>query len=72
MSRMLITVVITYVLTRLLYWISGLDPFRIISKWPGYALDLGIWLLVCWVVYRAFTVLGIGKVRNRMTGRLQD
>jgi len=71
MSRMLITVIIIYVLTRLFYGISGFDPHRIIPKWTGYLVDLGIWLLVGWGVYWALTVLGIGKVRDQMAGRPQ-
>jgi len=66
MSRMLITFVIAYVLTRLFYGISGFDPLRIIPKWPGYLLDLGIWLVVSCVIFWALTVLGIGKARGEV------
>lgn len=72
MSRMLITFVITYVLTRLFYWISGFDPIRVFPKLPGYGLDLGIWLLVGYFIFWALSVLEIGKTRDRKTGRLQD
>jgi len=72
MSRMLITFVITYVLTRLFYWISGFDPIRVFPKLPGYGLDLMIWLLVSCFIFWALSVLGIGKARDRKTGRLQD
>lgn len=68
MSRTLITFAIAYVITRLFYGLSGFDPLRIVPKWFGYLLDLGIWLLVYLVVNWALTVLGIGKVRDRKTG----
>jgi hypothetical protein len=68
---MLITFVITYVLTRLFYAISGFDPLRIIPKWPSYLLDLGIWLLASYIIFRALSALGIGKARDRKTGSVQ-
>jgi len=72
MSRMLITAVVTYVLTRLFYWISGFDPLRVFPKLPGYLVDLGIWLLVSGFIFWALSASGIGRTRDRKTGRLPD
>jgi hypothetical protein len=72
MSRTLIVFVITYTITRLFYGISGFEPIRAIPGLPGYLLDLGIWLLVCLFVFRALSVLGIGKARDRKNGGVQD
>ena len=69
MSRMMITFIITYLLTRLFYGISGFDPVRVIPKLPGYLIDLGIWILSCYLVFWALSTLGIGKARDRKSGR---
>ena len=60
MSRTLITVFLTYVITRLFFWISGFNPIRDLSTVPGYLIDFGIWALVCYIIYRFLSVLGIG------------
>lgn len=65
MSRTLITFFLTYVITRLSFWLSGFDPHRAIPNWPGYLLDLGIWLLVGVSVSWAIGVLGIGRKERR-------
>lgn len=72
MSRMLITVVITYVLTRLFYWLSGFEPVRAFPGLIGYLLDLAIWILAAFSIFWSLSVLRIGKVKNRKTGMLQD
>jgi hypothetical protein len=72
MSRSMIAFFITYVITRLFYWLSGFDPHRILPKMPGYLLDLGIWLLVGYTVVWVLGVLGIGMTRDSKTGKLQN
>ena len=72
MSRTLMTFVITYIMTRLFYGISGFEPIRAIPGLPGYLLDFGIWLLVYIFIFRALSVLGIGRARDRKNGSMQD
>lgn len=61
MSRMLIACFIAWVITHLFYWMSGLNPIRDLTALLGYSIDLGIWLLVCYISYWSLGVLGIGK-----------
>jgi hypothetical protein len=61
MSRNLITFFFTYVITRLFYGLSGFAPYRDLPTWHGYAVDLGIWLLVGYIIHGFLSVLGIGK-----------
>jgi hypothetical protein len=64
MSRNLIAFFWTYVITRLFYGLSGFVPTQALPKWPGYAVDLAIWLLVGLTISWFLKVLGIGKVKK--------
>jgi hypothetical protein len=64
MSRNLIAFFFTYVITRLFYGLSGFVPTTALPKWPGYAVDLGIWLLVSTIVFWFLKVLGIGRTKG--------
>ncbi len=61
MSRMFMTWLFTLIITRLLYWISGFNPFRDLKPLLGYPIDLGIWIVVGLFVYRALGIMGMGK-----------
>jgi len=58
-NRGLITAIISYVVIRLFYGISGFDPVRSFPGIAGYALDFAVWVLVYGVVYTALGMLGI-------------
>ena len=65
MSRNLIAFFFTYVITRLFYGLSGFVPTTALPKWPGYAVDLSIWLLVGLTISWFLKVLGIGTVKQQ-------
>jgi len=61
MSRTIITCFFSYVITRLFFWISGFNPIRDLPIVPGYLVDIGIWLLICCIIYWFLSILGIGR-----------
>ena len=61
MSRFMITFFCAWVITRLFYWLSRFNPTHDLAGVLGYAINLGIWLLVCFLSYWSLGVLGIGK-----------
>lgn len=70
MSRMLITVFLTYVFTRLAFWIFGFNPVRDLPSLAGYLVDFGIWMLACYLIYRFLSVLRIGRP-SRKRGQIK-
>lgn len=60
MSRTLITFFFTYVITRLFFWISRLNPIQDLPAVPGYLIDFGIWALVFCTIYWFLGVLRVG------------
>lgn len=59
--KMLITCFFAWFIIRLLYKISDFNPQLVLPAILGYAIDLGIWLLVCTIIYGLLGVLERGK-----------
>ena len=51
MARMLITVMLAYVFTRLGYMLAGYQPIQDHGIVLGTAIDFSIWLAVCTTTY---------------------
>ena len=49
--RMITTIVIAFVLIKASFRKFNFDPTRDFPTVKGYALDLGIWMLVCLIIY---------------------
>jgi len=60
MFRSFISVILTYVITHLFFWISGFNPIRDLPRFPGPLIDFGIWMLVFLIIWWFLGVLGIG------------
>ena len=70
MFRSFITVILTYVITHLFFWISGFNPNRDLPSFPGTLIDLGIWLLVFLIIYWFLGVLGV-RAPTLKNGRIK-
>ncbi len=40
---------LTFIITRLSFRFFSFDPFTRFSFWPGFIIDLGIWLIVFYI-----------------------
>jgi hypothetical protein len=72
MSRSLIAFIISYSLTRLLYWLFHFKPIEAFPVLTGLLIDFAIWVGVFALVTLVLTWLGIGRSGGRKTGRQGD
>lgn len=49
-----VSIIITFIVTRVGYWFFNFDPRNDFSTVPGYAIDIAIWLvlfyLMVWII----------------------
>lgn len=57
-KRALATAIISYIVIRTFYGISGLDPVRSFPGIAGYALDFAVWVIVYVAVFAALGAWG--------------
>jgi hypothetical protein len=69
MPRNLITFVISYAVTRLLYWFFHFKPVEALPVPTGLLLDFAIWVSSFSLVYWLLSLLGIGRTGDRKSGR---
>jgi hypothetical protein len=72
MPRNLITFVISYAVTRLLYWFFHFKPVEALPVPTGLLLDFTIWVASFSLVYGILSRLGIGRVGGRNSRRQAD
>jgi hypothetical protein len=65
LNRTLLACFFAWIITRLFYWMSGLNPIRDFAAVPGYSIDLGIWLALCGISYWLLSILGIGRMTRK-------
>jgi hypothetical protein len=63
-SQIFLSFFITWIITRLFYWLSGFDPIHNLNNAFGYLIDLGIWSVVWFSVVGIFEIFKIGKKKG--------
>ena len=54
-TKMFLTVLVTYLIIHLGYWLSKFNPRKDLRFWPGLVVDFSIWVIVFFVVHWAIS-----------------
>lgn len=57
-TKLIISIVVTYLMTRGVFYLTGFNPTRDLKALPGYTLDILIWVIAMvatrWILDKCF------------------
>jgi hypothetical protein len=62
-SRILVSIISTYIVVHVIYWLTRFNPFRTLKFPIGLLVDLCVWILVFIGVFWIYGKLNPGKNR---------